>query len=122
MPPASASSDMLRRLRPSIFVRSLTNAERSAPEAGLRSGDAFILRCCQIVLASAWGHAPPHIAQHLGCNDQTVCNTIRAFNTSGLACLRRRSSRPHTVQAAFDPARAERPAAPPGLVPRRVGA
>jgi hypothetical protein len=113
---------MLCRMRPPIFVRSLTSAERSALEAGLRSGDAFILRRCQIVLASARGHAPPHIAQHLGCNDQTVRNAIRAFNTAGLACLRRRSSRPHTVQAAFDPARAERPAAPPSLVPRPVGA
>jgi hypothetical protein len=109
-------------MRPPIFVRSLTSAERSALEAGLRSGDALILRRCQIVLASARGHAPPHIAQHLGCNDQTVRNAIRAFNTAGLTCLRRRSSRPHTVQAAFDRARAERPAAPPGLVPRPVGA
>ena len=73
-------------MRPPIFVRSLTSAERSALEAGLRSGDAFILRRCQIVLASARGHAPPHIAQHLGCNDQTVRNAIRAFNTAGLAC------------------------------------
>jgi transposase len=94
-------------MRPPIFVRSLTTAERSALEAGLRSADAFILRRCQIVLASARGHAPPHIAQHLGCNDQTVRNAIRAFNTAGLACLRRRSSRPRTIQAAFDPSRAE---------------
>jgi transposase len=85
-------------MRPPIFVRSLTSAERAALEAGLRSGDALILRRCQIVLASARGHAPPHIAQHLGCNGQTVRNAIRAFNTAGLACLRRRSSRPHTVQ------------------------
>jgi transposase len=94
-------------MRPPIFVRALTTAERSALEAGLRSADAFILRRCQIVLASARGQAPPHIAQHLGCDDQTVRNTIRAFNTAGLACLRRRSSRPHTVHTAFDPARAE---------------
>ena len=89
---------------------------------GPSSGNAFILRRCHTVLASARGRAPPHIAQHLGCHDQTVRNAIRAFNTAGLACLRRRSSRPHTVQAAFDPARAERPAASPGLVPRPVGA
>jgi transposase len=94
-------------MRPPIFVRSLTTAERRALEAGLRSADAFVLRRCQIVLASARAQAPPHIAQHLGCNDQTVRNAVRAFNTAGLACLRRRSSRPHTVQVAFDPARAE---------------
>jgi transposase len=94
-------------MRPPLFVRSLTTTERSALEAGLRSADAFLLRRCQIVLASARGQAPPHIAQHLGCNDQTVRNVIRAFNTAGLACLSRRASRPHTVQAAFDPNRAE---------------
>lgn len=94
-------------MRPPIFVRSLTTAERSALGAGLRSADAFILRRCQMLLASARGQTPPHIARHLGCNDQTVRNTIRAFNTAGLACLCRRSSRPHTSPAAFDPARAE---------------
>jgi len=94
-------------MRPPLFVRSLTTAEHRALEAGRRSADAFVLRRCQIVLASARGQAPPRIAQYLGCNDQTVRNTIRAFNTAGLACLHRRSSRPHTVQAAFDPARAE---------------
>ena len=94
-------------MRPPIFVRSLTTAERSALEAGLRSADAFILRRCQMLLASARGQTPPHIARHLGCHDQTVRHAIRAFNTAGLACLCRRSSRPHTSPAAFDPARAE---------------
>jgi transposase len=94
-------------MRPPIVVRTLTPAERSALEAGLRSADAFILRRCQMLLASTRGQTPPHIAQHLGCHDQTVRNTIRAFNMAGLACLRRRSSRPRTIQAAFDPARAE---------------
>jgi transposase len=94
-------------MRPAIFVRSLTADERSALEAGLRSADAFILRRCQMLLASARGQTPPHIAQHLGCHDQTVRNMIRVFNTTGIACLRRRSSRPHSIQAAFDPAQAE---------------
>jgi hypothetical protein len=94
-------------MRPPIFVRSLTTAEHRTVEAGLRSAEAFVLRRCQIVLASARGQAPPDIARHLGCDDQTVRNTIWAFNTTGLACLHRRSSRPQTVQAAFNPARAE---------------
>jgi transposase len=94
-------------MRPPIFIRSLTTVERAALQAGLRAADAFILRRCQMLLASARGQAPPQIAQHLGCHDQTVRNTIRAFNMAGLACLRRRSSRPRTIHAAFDPARAE---------------
>jgi transposase len=85
----------------------IDHSQRSALEAGLRPADAFTLRRCQIVLASARGQAPPHIARRLGCNDQTVRNAIRAFNTAGLACLRRWSSRSRTIQAAFDSTRAE---------------
>ncbi len=38
-----------------IFVRPLSDAEREALEAGLRSSDAFVLRRCQILLASDGG-------------------------------------------------------------------
>jgi transposase len=68
---------------------------------------AFVLRRCQILLASARGQFAPQIAQHLGCNDQTVRNAIRAFNTTALECLSKGSSRPHTVHAAFPAERAE---------------
>ena len=52
-------------MRPPIFVRPLTDAEREQVEAGLRSSDAFVLRRCQIVLASARGERAPAIAGHL---------------------------------------------------------
>jgi transposase len=55
-----------------------------------------------MILASARGDWAPHIARSLGCNDQTVRNTIKAFNATGVACLTRGSSRPHTMRAAFD--------------------
>ena len=45
-----------------IFVRPLTDAERETLEAGLRSPDAFTLRCCQILLKSADGHNAYRIA------------------------------------------------------------
>jgi transposase len=54
------------------------------------------------------GRAGPEIARRLGCDDQTVRNTIHAFNTAGVRSLRRRPSRPRTVRAAFDAPRAER--------------
>jgi hypothetical protein len=38
-----------------IFVRPLSDAERKTLEAGLRSSDAFVLRRCQILLASSRG-------------------------------------------------------------------
>lgn len=85
-----------------IFVRSLTDAEREELEAGLRASDAFVMRRCQIVLASAKGEQVPRIALNLGCNDQTVRNAIRAFNERGAQCLTRGSSRPRTVHTSFD--------------------
>ena len=95
-------------MRPPIFVRPLTDAERAPVEAGLRSSDAFVLRRCQIVLASGRGERAPAIAHHLGCDDQTVREAIQAFNARGVAALQRRSHRPKTSRAAFDPAGADR--------------
>lgn len=90
------------------MVRRLTDGERQALEDGLRSSDAFILRRCQILLASARGQHPPQIAQALGCSDQTVRNAIHAFHQRGLVALARGSSRPHTIHPAFDAAGVER--------------
>src|SRR5215208_6864659 len=61
-----------------IFVRTLSKKERKALEAGLRSSDAFVLRRCQILLASSRGEHPPRIAENLGCGSQTVRNAIHA--------------------------------------------
>jgi transposase len=94
-------------MKPPIFVRPLTDAERRHLEAGQRSSDAFILRRCQILLASARGERAPQIAHHLGCDQQTVRNAIKAFNQSGLDSLRKGSSRPHTSHAAFPVQKAE---------------
>lgn len=94
-------------MMPPIFVRPLSDAERQHLEAGLRSPDAFVLRRCQIILASARGERAPQIAQHLGCDSQTVRNAIGAFNQQALASLSRGSSRPHTIHAAFPGEKAE---------------
>jgi len=40
-------------MKPPIFVRDLSKKERQRLEAGLRSKDAFLMRRCQILLASA---------------------------------------------------------------------
>ena len=85
-----------------LLVRPLTDDERQALEDGLRASDAFILRRCQILLASARGEHTPAIAQSLGCDTQTVRNAIHAFHADKLAALERGSPRPHTIHAAFD--------------------
>ncbi len=94
-------------MKPPLYVRPLTTEEFTALRDGLRSADAFVLRRCQILLASADRQQVPAIARTLSCNRQTVRNAIHAFNTRGVACLRPGSSRPQTIHAAFDPGRAE---------------
>jgi transposase len=94
-------------MKPPIFVRDLSKKERERLEAGLRSKDAFVMRRCQILLASARGESPPKIAESLGCASQTVRNAIRAFNGRGLDALLAGSSRPRPIHAAFDGKSAE---------------
>jgi transposase len=95
-------------MRPPIFVRPLTAEERQALEQGLHSKDAFVLRRCQILLASARGERAPRIAQYLGIDDQTVLDALHAFNTSGLSSLQKKSSRAHRTRLVFGPEQAER--------------
>ncbi len=75
--------------------------------AGLCSADAFVLRRCQILLASSEGKRAPRIAADLHCDDQTVLDAIHAFNARGLACLAKGSSRAHRTYPAFPPAQVE---------------
>jgi transposase len=46
------------------------------------------------VLASARGLSPQPLAPLVGCCVQTVRNGLHAFNTTGLACLAKQSTRP----------------------------
>jgi transposase len=90
-------------MRPPVFVRELTEREAARLEAGLRSQDLYVLRRCQILLASARGEWVPRIAATLGCNDQTVRNVLYEFEREGLdACLTRGSSRPQTIHRKVD--------------------
>jgi transposase len=95
-------------MKPPIFIRPLAEDERQQVQAGLRSPDAFVLRRCQILLASARGERAPLIARELGCDDQTVRNVIKGFNANGLAVLTEGSSRPHRLRTTFTSEGAER--------------
>jgi hypothetical protein len=59
-----------------LFVRPVTDAEREALEAGLRSPVAFTARRTRIVLVSARGEHVPAITRSLGCDEQTVHNAL----------------------------------------------
>lgn len=94
-------------MRTPVYVRPLSDVERQALEAGLRSSDAFALRRCQIVLSSASGKRAPDIAKEVHCDDDTVLNAIHAFNARGLAALIKGSNRPHRTRDVFDAESAE---------------
>ena len=82
-----------------LTLRPLTDPERAALHAGLRSRSAFTLRRSQYLLASADGATPPAIARAYGGSDQGVRNVLRAFADRGLACLEPRSSAPKAPRA-----------------------
>jgi transposase len=94
-------------MKPPMYVRALTPEERRQLTAGLRSSDAFMLRRCQILLASARGQRPGAIARNLGCATQSVRNALHAFDTHGLASLHARSRRPHHTRIVLDAAKRE---------------
>ncbi|HMB02481.1 MAG TPA: helix-turn-helix domain-containing protein [Isosphaeraceae bacterium] len=85
-----------------LFVRSLSAAERQQLHTGLRSADAFTVRRCQILLASDHGLRPAQIARNLRCAVGTVRNALHAFDREGLACLKGKSSRPHSARPFLD--------------------
>jgi transposase len=95
-------------MKPPLFIRPLSDAERIQLEADRRTADAFRVRRAQIVLASAQRLSPQPIAQLVGCSVQTVRNVIRAFNTQGMAGLERQSNRPKTVTPVLDAAKCDR--------------
>jgi len=104
-----------------IFVRPLADDERAALAAGLRSRDAFVLRRCQILLASASGKRASQTGAQLGCDTDTALNAINAFNAAGLDALTAGSSRPKVIHRAFDAAQAEKLRALLHQSPRDLG-
>lgn len=104
-----------------LLVRPPTDEERQTLTAGLRSADAFTVRRCQCVLASARGEHVPAIAVALGCCEQTVRSAIHAFAQDGVAALTRGSSRPHSARLTFDAAATEQLLALLRRSPREYG-
>lgn len=88
-------------MRRPIFVRPIRDDERPALEAGLHSSDAFVLRRCQIILASERRKRAPEIAKDVGCDSDSVLDIIHGFNHDGVQALIRKSSRPHKTYPAF---------------------
>ena len=88
-------------MKPPLFVRPLTEAERKTLRQGLRSRDAFTLRRCQVLLHSAQGRRPSQIATALGCGVQTVRDALKAFAARGLGCLQPQPKTPKTIHSVW---------------------
>lgn len=95
-------------MREPIFVRPLTEEERKHLKERLRTTDTFVLRRCQILLASERGEHATAIGRTLGCDDETVRYVIKGFNACGLEVLKAGSRRPHKELAAFPGEKAEK--------------
>lgn len=94
-------------MKASLYVRELSENERTALKSKLQSRDAFELRRSQILLASARQEKPRQIAQAVGCTAQTVRNVIHAFERQGLPCLAAGSNRPVSVAPVLDASKRE---------------
>src|SRR5436305_14545224 len=94
-------------MKPPLFVRELSDAERRALRAGLRSREAFTLRRAQILLASAEGRRPARIAAQVGCAVGTVHNTLHAFAREGAGCLGAKKRGPKDARPILDEAKAD---------------
>lgn len=102
-------------------MRELTEAERKALKAGIRSSDPFTVRRSQAILASERGEWAPRIAEFLDCDSQTIRNIIAAFNERGVASLTMGSRRPKTKIAVLSGERAEQLKAMLHRSPREFG-
>ena len=86
-----------------LRVRDITPEEHQIIEQGLKSGSAFTVRRCQILLMSADEKLKPReIGERLRCSDQWVRDALRAFEREGITSLRTKSRARHTPQATFD--------------------
>src|SRR3954468_18709654 len=104
-----------------LFVRELSDPERHALRAGLRSSDGFTVRRSPTLLAPARGDTSPVIAQAVGGSPQAVRNVLRAFESRGLAVVTMQSRRPHTAAKVFDAERSRQLKALLHQSPRQFG-
>lgn len=88
-------------MKPIIYVRELSEEEKSELEKGLRASDGFVLRRSQILITSSKGKSVPEIAEMVGCHQDTVREVVNGFNIRGLKALQKGSKRPHTIHRAF---------------------
>jgi hypothetical protein len=94
-------------MKPPLSIHPVTDEERAALDAGLRSHDAFTVRRCHILLASAERQRPSALAKTLRCAPQPVRHVLHALEARGLACVPHGSNVPLTVEPVLHAAKRE---------------
>lgn len=77
-----------------IFVREITDEERTVLEKGLRATDACQMKRSQILLASSRGLTTNEIVKRFGYSAEYARQMIHRFNAVGISCVKRKSSAP----------------------------
>lgn len=91
-----------------LYARAITEAERIQLRQSLKAKSGFTVRRAQMILKSAdEGLKVGDIAQELGCSDQTVRETIHAFEAEGIGCLNQKKAGRKDDQRTFDKAAQE---------------
>lgn len=89
------------------YVRSFTEVERAAIEAGLKSKDIFILRRSQMLHLSSEGFSTSEIASKVGYHQESVRQIIKKFDEKGLTVLEQGSRKPLTQTRSISSSNAE---------------
>lgn len=88
-----------------IILCSLTEEERRAVQAGMKSDAGVTVRRSQMVWMSAEEQLKAQvIARRLGCSDQTVRKVLHAFAQRGIGCLEAQKRGRPEPERAFDAA------------------
>jgi transposase len=88
-----------------LTIRPLTEDERRAVQAGLKSKAGIMVRRSQMVQMSAEEQLKAgEIARRLGCSDQTVRKVLHGFEQEGIACLGEKKRGRPDPKRAFDEA------------------
>ena len=105
-----------------LYVRDLSTEEQAQLRAGLRATSAFTVRRSQIILMNSEERLTAgQIAARLRCSDQCVREALRAFAAEGVACLKAKSHRKHTLTTKFDARGLERLSDLVHELPRQYG-
>ena len=95
-------------MRAKRYVRSFSEAERVAIEAGLKSQDIFVLRRSQMLFLSSEGFSTVEIAVKVGYHRESVRQVIKKFDEEGLVVLKQGSRKPLSQERAISSSNAKK--------------